>query len=193
MHSVISMPWHNTVRAAEEYDEYVFGTEQKEMEERRELKEGAEEGGDEERGEERSEGRKKRDVPNDFRNWQKNSNPITAAGPSFVSICLCFSLFLSASSWWQITLVRAKSGLKVPSLYEGTVAAGKSVYQKGSLKHITPAALWLSYSNTECRRVLCVGWVMLHDAIILNSGKCSWRRSHFSCAAFGWICGGNQV
>lgn len=45
MHSVISMPWHNTVRAAEEYDEYVFGTEQKEMEERRELKEGAEEGG----------------------------------------------------------------------------------------------------------------------------------------------------
>lgn len=68
MHSVISMPWHNTVRAAEEYDEYVFGTEQKEMEERRELKEGAEEGGDEERGEERSEGRKKRDVPNDFRN-----------------------------------------------------------------------------------------------------------------------------
>lgn len=93
MHSVISMPWHSTVRAAQEYDEYVFGTEQKEMEERRELKERAEEGGDGERGEEMSESRRERDVPNDFRNWQKNSNPITAAGLSFVSICLYFSLF----------------------------------------------------------------------------------------------------
>lgn len=66
-HTVISMLWHNAVRAAEEYDEYVFGK-------RDEGEEGIERKsrGRRDRGERRglegtSDGRKERSL-NEFRN-----------------------------------------------------------------------------------------------------------------------------
>ena len=70
-HTVISMLWHSALRAAEEYDEYVFGTEQRDegeegIERKSREKEGWMRGG--KRGEEVRDRVKEKDVPNDFRN-----------------------------------------------------------------------------------------------------------------------------
>lgn len=70
-HTVISMLWHSAVRAAEEYDEYVFGTEQRDRGGEGIGRKSMRKGGMEERGkrgEETRDNRKERDISNDFRN-----------------------------------------------------------------------------------------------------------------------------
>lgn len=105
------------VRAAEEYDEYVFGK-RDEGEEGIERKNRERGDGGERRGLEETSDRRKERSLNEFRNWQKNSNPITTAGLSFVSICLYPS-------------IKANAALKMCSLWKSTVAAGKNVQPEG--------------------------------------------------------------
>lgn len=81
----------------------MFLAQSKETERNRELKGRAEEGGMQQ---------KEKDVPNDFTKWRKNSNPITAAGLSFVSLSLHIRVFPLCEPWWQITLGHSKVRLK---------------------------------------------------------------------------------
>ena len=88
-------------------------------------------------GEETRDSRKERDVPNDFRNWQKNSNPITAAGLSFVSLSPCISLFSLPELVMTDHLGQSKVKLKKLCLYiKNTAAAGESVQHTGDQSHV---------------------------------------------------------
>ena len=187
-HTAISILWHSAVRAAEEYDEYVFGTEQRDGgEEGIERKSrGKRDGGERERERERERGggeeERKQEIAGKREMFlmtletdRKTATqlplqdfPLSLYLPAFLS-------FLSPSLWWQITSVRAKSSLKSSVfIWKNTAAASESVQHTGDQSHVYT----LPHSRRDAeilRQALCFRtgdiFVLLYDIKLEDMSK----------------------